>query len=173
MDFYGETIGTQQYFRYIAMSATEGCPLSGVPLYFSMGVLPQYVTPGDIPGCSAYSVVAPFSADIDTTRTGSVRYTQFTTSDSQMNSVYIVASSDSSLVAAFMEPRMMVAEWRGVPKYQGFIVSCTMFLFVCPWATWCGSKYMTVHKCREECLVLLQRNKFPLCPVVTFECTCI
>ena len=33
MDFYGETIGPQQFVRYIAMSVTEGCPLGGVPLY--------------------------------------------------------------------------------------------------------------------------------------------
>ena len=36
MDFYGETIGTQQFVRYIAMSVTEGCPLGGVPLYLAM-----------------------------------------------------------------------------------------------------------------------------------------
>ena len=33
MDFYGKTIGTRKFVRYIAMSAMEGCPLSRVSLY--------------------------------------------------------------------------------------------------------------------------------------------
>ena len=33
MDFYGKTIGTRKFVRYIAMSAMEGCPLNGVSLY--------------------------------------------------------------------------------------------------------------------------------------------
>ena len=35
MDFYSETIGPQQFVGYIATSAIEGCPLSGVSLYMN------------------------------------------------------------------------------------------------------------------------------------------
>ena len=87
-----------------------------------MGEVPQYVTPDDIPGSSSYSFVAPFAADIDTTSRGSVKYTQFTTSDyTQMSRVssFIRFQTGSS----FYGTTMMVAEWNGVPKYQGSIVS--------------------------------------------------
>ena len=89
--------------------------------YFSMGVAPQYVTPGSIPGSSSYSIVAPFAADIDITRRGSVKYTQFTTSDSQMSRVSSFIRSQTR--NSFYGTRMMVAEWNGVRKYQGSIVS--------------------------------------------------
>ena len=87
-----------------------------------MGVAPQYVTPGSIPGSSSYSIVAPFAADIDITRRGSVKYTQFTTSDyTQMNTVSNFIRSQTR--NTFYGTRMMVTEWNGVPKYQGSIVS--------------------------------------------------
>ena len=100
-----------------------------------MGETPQYSSLDNFPGSSSYSVVAPFAADIDTSRVGSVKYTQFTTSDSQMNRVsgFIRSKTGNS----FSATRMMVAEWRGVPEYQRSIVSCTMFLHVWQWATWC------------------------------------
>ena len=121
------------------------------------------MSPGDIPGSSSYSVVAPFAADIDTSRTGSVKYTQFTTSDSsQMSRVssFIRSETDNS----FYGTRMMVAEWRGVPKYLGSIVSCTMCLHVCLFANGplgmydCASSstqhmYLVIH---VPLLVLLQ-----------------
>ena len=86
-----------------------------------MGETPQYLSLDNFPGSSSYSVVAPFAADIDTTSTGSVKYTQFTTSDSQMNTVssFIRSKTDDS----FYGTRMMVAEWNGVPEYEGSIVS--------------------------------------------------
>ena len=90
--------------------------------YFSMGKTPQYSSLDNFPGSSSYSVVAPFAADIDTTRTGSVKYTEFTTSDSsQMDAVssFIQFQTGDS----FNGTRMMVAEWNGVPKYEGSIVS--------------------------------------------------
>ena len=92
--------------------------------YFLMGEVPLYSSLNDIniPGSSSYSFVAPFAADIDTTRTGSVKYTQFITSDSsQMNTVssFIRSQTDDS----FYGTRMMVAEWNGVPQYQGSRVS--------------------------------------------------
>ena len=87
-----------------------------------MGIAPQYSTPGDIPGSSSYSVVAPFAADIDTSRTGSVKYTQFTTSDyTQMSRVSSFIQSQTG--NSFSGTRMMVAEWNGVPKYQRSTVS--------------------------------------------------
>ena len=87
-----------------------------------MGERPQYSSLGNFPGPSSYSVVAPFAADIDITRTGSVKYTQFTTSDSsQINRVssFIRFQTGDS----FSGTRMMVAEWNVV----GSFVSCTMF----------------------------------------------
>ena len=81
----------------------------------------QQSTPLFIPGPSSNLLVAPFAADIDTTRRGSVKYTQFTTSDSQMNTVSSFIRSETG--NSFYGTRMMVAEWNGVPKYQGSIVS--------------------------------------------------
>ena len=87
-----------------------------------MGETPQYSSLDNFPGPSSYSVVAPFGADIDTTSRGSVKYTQFTTSDSQMSRVSSFIRSQTG--DSFYGTRMMVAEWNGVPKYDGSIVSC-------------------------------------------------
>ena len=127
-----------------------------------MGVTPPYSL-NDIPGPSSYSVVAPFAADIDTTRTGSVKYTQFTTFDSQMNTVSTFIRSETG--NSFYGTRMMVAEWNGVPRDYGSTVSCKLYnvstcVSVCLWAIWyreevhvspCVYMYM---ECRKECLVL-------------------
>ena len=87
-----------------------------------MGETPQYSSLDNFPGSSSYSVVAPFAADIDTTSRGSVKYTQFTTSDfTQMFRVSSFIRSQTS--SSFSGTRMMVAEWNGVPKYEGSIVS--------------------------------------------------
>ena len=87
-----------------------------------MGETPQYLSLDNLPGPTSYSVVAPFAADIDTTRTGSVKYTQFTTSDSsQMDIVSSFIRSQTG--NSFYGTRMMVAEWNGVPEYEGSIVS--------------------------------------------------
>ena len=97
-----------------------------------MGETPRYSSLNDIPGPSSYSVVAPFAADMDTTSRGSVEYTQFTTSDYEINTVssFIQYKTDDS----FIGTRMMVAEWNDIPKYQGSTVSCTMFLHLYPFA---------------------------------------
>ena len=87
-----------------------------------MGETPQYSSLDNFPGSSSYSVVAPFAADIDTTRTGSVIYTQFTTSDSSQ--MFRVSSFIRSQTGnSFYGTRMMVAEWNGVPEYERSIVS--------------------------------------------------
>ena len=86
-----------------------------------MGKTPQYASLGNFPGSSSLSVVAPFAADMDTRSRGSVKYTEFTTSDSQMDTVSTFIQSETG--DGFYGTRMMVAEWRGVPKYQGIIVS--------------------------------------------------
>ena len=87
-----------------------------------MGQLPFFTPlPTGIPATSSL-FVAPFAADSDTTRTGSVKYTQFTTSDSsQMSRVSSFVQSQTGDV--FYGTRMMVAEWDDVPRYQGSIVS--------------------------------------------------
>ena len=74
-----------------------------------------------IPGASSNLLVAPFAADIDITSRGSVKYTQFTTSDSQMNTVSSFIRSETG--NSFYGTRMMVAEWNGVPEDHGSIVS--------------------------------------------------
>ena len=100
-----------------------------------MGKTPQYSSLDNFPGSSSYSVVAPFAANIDTSRVGSVEYTEFTTSDyTQMSKVSTFIRSKTG--NSFSGTRMMVAEWRGVPKYERSIVSCTLFLHVCQRATW-------------------------------------
>ena len=105
---------------------------------------PRYWAPGNISISSSYSVVAPFAADIDTTSRGSVKYTQFTTSDSsQMNRVSTFIRSETG--NSFYGTRMMVAEWNGVPEYGKSTVSCTIFLHVCVFAIGpldVGRKYM-------------------------------
>ena len=113
-----------------------------------MGETPQYSSLNDIPGPSSYSVVAPFAADIDTSRTGSVIYTQFTSDSSQINRVSSFIRSKTG--DSFYGIRMMVAQWTGVPKYHGSIVSsanfkvstyCTMFLNVYPFSLCSIIKY--------------------------------
>ena len=86
-----------------------------------MGGTPQYASLGNFPGPSSYSVVAPFAADMDTRSRGSVKYTRFTTSDSQMSTVSSFIRSETG--DSFYGTRMMVAEWNDVPKYQGLVVS--------------------------------------------------
>ena len=117
-----------------------------------MGETPQYSSLDKFPGSSSYSVVAPFAADIDITSTGSVKYTQFTTSNSsQMNRVSSFIRSQTG--DGFYGTRMMVAEWNDVPEYQGSIVSCTlMFLYLYPFAIGSlgvGRKYHQVQVCIE------------------------
>ena len=87
-----------------------------------MGETPRYSCLKNFPGSSSYSVVAPFAADIDTTSRGSVKYTEFTTFDSsQMSTVSSFIRSQTG--DSFNGTGMMVAEWNGVPKYQGSIVN--------------------------------------------------
>ena len=120
-----------------------------------MGETPRYSSLVNFPGSSLYSVVAPFAADIDTTSRGSVKYAQFTTSDSQMSTVNSFIRSQTG--DSFNGTRMMVAEWNGVPKYQRSVVSVymnvlTMFLHVHPFASGSvgvGRKYRQVQVCIE------------------------
>ena len=94
-----------------------------------MGETPQYSSLDNFSGSSSYSVVAPFAADIDTTRRGSVKYTQFTTSDyTQMSTVSSFIRSETG--DSFYGTRMMVAEWNGVPEYGESIVSSVKYLYV-------------------------------------------
>ena len=83
--------------------------------YISMGERISASSP-EIPGTSP--IVAPYAADINPNIAGTVRYTQFTTTDySQMSRVssFIRDQTDNS----FYGTRMMVAEWDGVARYSG------------------------------------------------------
>ena len=87
-----------------------------------MGEPPHHSSLDNFSGSSSYSVVAPFAADIDTSSRGSVKYTQFTTSDSsQMSrvSTFIQSQTDNT----FNGTTMMVAEWNSVPQDDRSIVS--------------------------------------------------
>ena len=96
-----------------------------------MGETPQYSSLDNFPGPSSYSVVAPFAADIDTTSTGSVKYTEFTTSDyTQMDTVNSFIRSETG--NTFNGTRMMVAEWNGVPQDDRSIVSSLLMYKVYP-----------------------------------------
>ena len=76
----------------------------------------------EIPGTRP--IVAPYAADIDPRIAGTVRYTQFTTTDySQMSRVSSFIRDQT--YNSFYGTRMMVAEWDGVAEYSGSYVSST------------------------------------------------
>ncbi|CAI8021019.1 Low-density lipoprotein receptor-related protein 4 [Geodia barretti] len=82
--------------------------------YIFMGTLSIVISP-NIPGTS--NIVSPYGGDIDTRTTGSVLYTQITTTDSQISSVSSFIRSQTS-AGSFFGARMMVAEWNSVPVYS-------------------------------------------------------
>ena len=97
-----------------------------------MGEKPQHSSLEKFPGPSSYSVVAPFAADIDTSSTGSVRYSD--TFKSQLNDVseHIRAETGSLFYGTWM----LVAEWNGVPLphtlvllYPQSSVSACIFIY--------------------------------------------
>ena len=74
--------------------------------------------------------IYPYAADINPSLAGTVRYTQFTSTNySQMNRVssFIRDQTDNS----FYGSKMMVAEWDGVAEYFGHSVSSAILLYVC------------------------------------------
>ena len=87
-----------------------------------MGRRPTDHSLNNFPGPSWYSVVAPFAYDIDTSSTGSVRYTAFKY-DLQTSTVSTFIRSQTG--NSFYGTRMMVAEWRRVSQQYGFSVSLT------------------------------------------------
>ena len=80
--------------------------------YFSMGGTPQYASLSTFPGPKHYSVVAPFAADIDTSSTGYVHYSESFT-NSQLTVVSELIRSETG--TSFYGQWMLVAEWNGVP----------------------------------------------------------
>ena len=77
-------------------------------------------TEPEIPGTS-YAVI-PYGADIDTTIAGTVKYTEFTSTDyTQMNSISSFIQSQTN--QSFLGIIMMIAEWNGVAQYSGTPVS--------------------------------------------------
>ena len=88
--------------------------------YFSLGQTPEVYSLVNIPGPSSYSVVAPFAADIDTSSTGSVRYSE-SFSSTVMNDVSAHIRSETGVY--FYGTWMMVAEWNNVPLRYGSRVS--------------------------------------------------
>ena len=89
--------------------------------YISMGERVSTSSP-EIPGTSP--IVAPYAANINPEIAGTVRYTQFSTTDyTQMSRVsnFIQDQTDNS----FYGTRMMVTEWDRVAKFGGSSVSNT------------------------------------------------
>ena len=85
-----------------------------------MGQTSEVYSLENIPGPSGYSVVAPFAADITTSNTGSVRYSE-SFSSTVMNEVSAHIRSETE--ADFYGTWMMVAEWNNVPLHDGSRVS--------------------------------------------------
>ena len=79
-----------------------------------MGKTPDVSSLDNFPGPSGYSVVAPFAADITTSSTGYVRYSE-SFSSTVMNEVSAHIRSETG--AYFHGTWMMVAEWNNVPLY--------------------------------------------------------
>ena len=76
-------------------------------------------SPPTIPG--SRNVVSPYGANIDTGIAGTVRYTQFLTSHPEMRNVSEFISTKMGV--SFTGTMMMVAEWDGVAKSGGSLVS--------------------------------------------------
>jgi hypothetical protein len=67
--------------------------------------------PGDV------SVLAPYASDIDITLGGSVRFTNFISSSTEINAVSSLVRSQTN--NAFIGERLLVAEWRLAPRHGG------------------------------------------------------
>ena len=78
----------------------------------------------EIPGTSP--IVAPYAANINPEIAGTVRYTQFTTTDFQMSRVSSFIQSQAG--NSFYGTRMMVAEWDSVAEHSGLSVSSAVLL---------------------------------------------
>ena len=74
--------------------------------------------PGDV------SVLAPYGSDIDITLGGSVRFTNFISSSAEISSLVRSQTNNS-----FIGERLLVAEWRLVPRRDGDPVSGAEFVF--------------------------------------------
>ena len=83
-----------------------------------MGESPPYSSWSLFPGPS---VIAPFAADITISMTGSVKYTQFTSDESQLNAVNSFIQSETE--SNFQGTRILVAEWNSVPQWNRLPVS--------------------------------------------------
>ena len=78
----------------------------------AMGTLTDQ-TSSNIP--NANNVVVPYGTDIDPTQGGTVRYTQFGSTSTHINTVSLFIQSQ--ITRYFYGSRMMIVEWYGVPKY--------------------------------------------------------
>ena len=77
-------------------------------------------TQPQIPGTNF--VVVPYGADMDTTIAGTVKYTEFTSTDyTQINTVNSFIQTKTN--PSFFGNRMMIAEWDGVAQFSGSPVS--------------------------------------------------
>ena len=83
--------------------------------YISMGITPT------VNAQRTNSIVAPYAADIDTSVTGTVRYTEFMSN--RFNLLDVSNFIEEETGVTFEGTRMMVAEWDGVAQYNGDPVS--------------------------------------------------
>ena len=89
-----------------------------------MGRTPRYASLSTIPSANSYSTVAPFAADITTSNTGYVRYSESFNSQLNVVSEHICSETETSFYGTWM----LVAEWNGVPLLSGSSVSMLLLL---------------------------------------------
>ena len=85
---------------------------------------PRYASLSTFPSSSNYSVIAPFAADITTSNTGSVRYSELFDSQLSVVSEHIRFVEGNSFNGTWM----LVAEWNGVPLLSGSTVSMLIII---------------------------------------------
>ena len=73
-------------------------------------------------------IISPYGALTDTEIGGRVRYTQFTTTDPQINTVSEFIRMETG--STFHGTSMMVAEWDRVVRYLGLPVSYIVFFYI-------------------------------------------
>ena len=95
--------------------------------YFSMGQIPKFNSVPNFPLPDNGMIVAPFGADIDTSITGSVRYTSYFGIFESMRYVSDFIRANT-LHNFFLAKNMIAAEWDYVATKGGSRVSLNVFI---------------------------------------------
>ena len=95
--------------------------------YLAMGRIIGYSEIGDIP-TPGISIVAPFAANTDLTRTGSVRWKTFFSHNA--GTTFISAYISSRLGVSFNGTWMLIVYWYDVPQYLGSTVRAKKYFSI-------------------------------------------